>query len=82
MSKLIEMRAALQTFCDREYTADRKPMSANDMKLFAVDCGGYDVTSEVTFSIKDGRFILEVSKFTRADEEDIIEGTFEFKLVE
>lgn len=56
MSKLDEMRQAIQVFCDREYSSDKKPMTGKCFTLFAVDGGGYDITNDVTLAI-DGDVI-------------------------
>ena len=54
-----ELEEALKAFCDREYRHNGD-FTAKDITLFAVDCGGYDITNEVTLEIKNGKFKLRV----------------------
>ena len=55
-----ELKRLIQEFCDREYNTDRNPTTANDFTLYAVDCGGYDITHGVTFHLVGDRMFLDV----------------------
>ncbi len=64
-SKLEELEQALDMFCAHEYGRSNDfELSNKNFKLFAVDSGGYDITSDVTLEIKDGKIkLLVATKF-------------------
>lgn len=78
MSTLEEMMKALDEFCDKEYNSDWQLSSrsglketANNLSLYAADCGGYDITGRVRLDLEDGRFFLRVYKDNPAYDEYI-----------
>lgn len=52
-----ELLDAWRKFCEQEYFDGPRPL-----ELYAVDCGGYDITSDATLTLDEesGVFILDI----------------------
>lgn len=81
-SKLEELEQALDVFCAREYRNERNPMTGKDFCLYAVDCGGYDITGDVLFNIADGECTITVATKQDSNYKTTEFKTFKFRLVE
>lgn len=65
-AKIDRVKELLDAFCDKEYKHKTgSKFTANDMILYAVDCGGYDITSDVMLKIKtEGIFLCIATKYS------------------
>ena len=81
-SKLEELEQALDAFCAREYRSERNPMTGKNFCLYAVDCGGYDVTGEVLFNITDGECTITVATKRDGNYKTTESKTFKLGLIE
>lgn len=83
MDKLEEMKAAIESFCAKEYQYDQpRQMTGDNFRLFAVDCGGYDVTSDVTLEINGDNITLTVVTSKTQSYQPKTKKTFKLKVVE
>lgn len=56
-----KIKSAWKKFYDHEYATSK--VKESTLRLFAVDCGGYDTTKEVELIMKKDKIFLVFSKY-------------------
>lgn len=62
MNDIQELKKYIKMFCDKEYScweSTENAPSETNFTLFAKDCGGYDITNEVTFRLEGDDLRIE-----------------------
>jgi hypothetical protein len=79
---LDELEKLVESFYKKDHGHKKHRDGGSEFTLYAVDCGGYDCDSTVTFQHVNGKFVLVVE--TKYDENHRATETkkFKFKLIE